>query len=310
MAEPTHANAPDRAGERTIAAAATRETGAVKGARTGSGVAATAAVVGVYLAYRLLSEVVRLPSGTPGWLLLFLFVLLSAAGIGLPIFLLTRLARKQLSPGRALLLAVTGLLLALGGFVVAGAPPLLRPVLATASDLGKIVAAGGVGLALAGLLRDRNILVPAGLFAAVADFVVVNFGTVKQALNPANQKSHAVLQAVSAKVPSIHPKLGAGATVGPADFLFLGIFLACAHRFGMNVTRTAWVLTAVLGISLIVAQAGWPVPALAPMSLAFLAVNWREFRLTRDEWIGTVAVVLVAGGLFASYFIFAFGKRG
>jgi len=182
--------------------------------------------------------------------------------------------------------------------------------LETLQDVGKILAAGGVGVALAAGIRDLNLLLPAGLFAAFADFVVVNFGTVKHALSPSNPKGQALVKAVSAQVPPVHPALPP-LTIGPADFLFLGLFLACAHRFDMGLARNARILTAVLAVSLLVVLfVGLPVPALAPMSVAFVAANWRRFKLTREELVSTAAVLILIGGLFVAYFIFIYpGKR-
>ena len=39
------------------------------------------------------------------------------------------------------------------------------------------------------------------------------------------------------------------------------------------------------------------------MSLAFVAVNWRSFRLNREELIGSLVVLVLAGGLFLGYFL-------
>ena len=39
------------------------------------------------------------------------------------------------------------------------------------------------------------------------------------------------------------------------------------------------------------------------MSLAFVAVNWRSFRPSREELIGSLVVLVLAGGLFLGYFL-------
>jgi hypothetical protein len=173
-------------------------------------------------------------------------------------------------------------------------------------DVGKILAAVGVGLALAAGIKEPKLLLPAGAFAAFADFVVVKIGTVHQALS--TSKGQALIQSVSAQVPTVHPSLRP-LTIGPADFPFLGIFLACAARFEMGLRRTAWILAVVLAASLLLVPLVKAVPALAPMGIVFLAANWRHFRLTRQEIISTAVVLAVMGAPFVGYFLWVFPAR-
>jgi hypothetical protein len=119
-----------------------------------------------------------------------------------------------------------------------------------------------------------------------------------------------VVAAVSAQVPAVHPKL-VPLTIGPADFLFLGIFLACAVKFDLGLRRNVFILAGVLAASLVVIQLDLlsALPALAPMSIAFVARNWRRFRLSREEIISTAVVIVLAGALFLGYFLFLFPKK-
>jgi hypothetical protein len=258
----------------------------------------------IFFVFRTGLGALRLPADTPQWVPLLAAVVTALGAIGLPIVAIALLARLRLAPGRSLLLALGGLFLWLA---LLGAMPLLPPALyipvGALQDLGKIVAAGGVGIALGGFLREPNILLPAGVFAAFADFVVVNFGTVKHALS--SEEGHRVVEAVSAAVPAVHPSLPP-LMIGPADFLFLGIFLMCAVRFDFGLRRNAWVLTAVLALSLLAVPWVGAVPALAPMSIAFVALNWRNFRLSRQEIVSTALVLVVMGALFLSYFLLFF----
>src|SRR5688572_31144170 len=64
-----------------------------------------------------------------------------------------------------------------------------------------------------------------------------------------------------------------------------------------SLRRNAGILTAVLAVSLVLVFLVGPIPALAPMSIAFVAVNWREFKLTKEEIVSTAAVLVLAGGL-------------
>jgi hypothetical protein len=266
---------------------------------------ATALAFAGYLAYRLVFGLLRLPDATPAWILAVAGILAAAGGIGLPIVAICALLRFRWSPLRAIVAAAAGLglwlgLAAAGGM---GGGPVLGGAL---QDVGKILAAVGVGLALAAGIKEPNILLPAGAFAAFADFVVVTIGTVGKAMS--TSRGQELIQKVSAKVPTVHPSIPA-LTIGPADFLFLGIFLACAARFEMGLRRTAWILAVVLAASLLLVPVVKAVPALAPMGIAFVAANWRHFRLTRQEILSTAVVLLVMGGLFVAYFLWVFPAR-
>lgn len=247
-----------------------------------------------YILFRLAAPLLQLPANPPPPLLLLLMVLSALGGIGLPVMLIAALA--QLTTGwRALLIVVTaGALGWAGGAALGGGTGVV-------ADLGKILLAAGAGIGLARLLREPNILLPAMLFAAFADFVVVNYGTVQQALRPENVRGQELVRAVSAEVPRLHGALPV-LTIGPADFLFLGLLLGCAVRFALAARATAWVFVAVLALSLVAVPAIGPVPALAPMALAFLAVNWKSLRLSRQEIIASLAVLAGAGALFFAFF--------
>lgn len=265
-------------------------------------------VLTAYLLFRLIFGYARLPAGTPGWVLQAAFAVSAAASIGLPIAGIGALVRAGTSHRNALLAAAGGLTLWLGlAFGWSSHPRWVAPALSSVQDLGKIVAAAGAGMALAASIREPNLLLPAGLFAAFADFVVVHFGTVKHALSPTNAKGQALVNAVSAQVPALHPSLPT-LTIGPADFLFLGIFLACAGRFELGLARNGVLLTVVLAWSLLLVPVIGPIPALAPMSLAFVAANWRRFQLTRDEVVSTAVVLGLVGALFAGYFLFVYRR--
>ena len=102
------------------------------------------------------------------------------------------------------------------------------------------------------------------------------------------------------------------AYVGPADFLFVGMFFAAVHRFKMRTHETfravggaliAYLLIVLLlgHISIGAVSLGM-LPALVPIGVAVLWTNWREFTLTKDELQSTigVAVVMLALLIWAS----------
>lgn len=269
----------------------------------------TLGACGAYLAFRWVLGLVRLPLHTPVLALAAAAAAVSLGSIGLPIAAMAGTARTR-QPRLMLLFGVLGVavwvLLTIAGGRRWLSPPQvgwLSPV----RDLAMILSVSGFGMLLAGRLKELNLLLPIGVFATFADFVVVNYGTVHRALT--TSQGQRVLQSVSAKVPSVHPGIPL-LTIGPADFLFLGVFLACVERFDLGLRRNALCLTLVLAASLVVvAITGLPVPALAPMSLTLLAVNWRRFRLTREEWISMAVVLGLAGALFLGYFLFVYPHR-
>lgn len=247
-----------------------------------------------YAVFRLVAGLAQLPADAPAPAVAAATALVAVLSLGLPIAALAALARAGVRPA-----ALLGLGLA-GGIAWLALAPWPGLAAAVVRDAGKVTAAGCAGLALAAAIREPNILFPASLFAAVADVVVVTVGTVRETLS--TEQGQAVLRAVSAEVPSVQAGLPP-LTIGPADFLFLGVFLAAAARFGMDVRRTAWGLTLILAAALLLVPFVHAVPALAPMALGFLAVNCRSLRLTRQEFWGSVIVVALAGALFLGYFL-------
>jgi hypothetical protein len=155
-----------------------------------------------------------------------------------------------------------------------------------------IMATVGLGVLLASALREPNILLPAAVFAAFADYFVVHFGTVHHALKSAAGQH--LVRTVSAKVPTL-PGLPV-LTVGPADFVFLAFFLACVYRFDLDLKRTLVLLGVLLTFSLFfVTLLGAPVPALVPMAFAFVVANFRRFKLSRSEMQAMGAAAVIVG---------------
>jgi hypothetical protein len=171
----------------------------------------------------------------------------------------------------------------------------------TAGDLGLICLGAGIGAGVAAMIRDRNILLPAGVFAAFADFFMVKYGTVRHALHSAHGRQ--ALSAMSAHVAAVHPSLPA-ATMGMADFVFLAFFFACAGRFGMNARGTFWLLAALLSVLLFSIQWLGAFPAVLPMALGFVLVNLRYFKLSRAEIHATLIVFCLMAVLVALFFVF------
>jgi hypothetical protein len=165
----------------------------------------------------------------------------------------------------------------------------------------------GIGALLNSALRDKNILVPMAVFLALFDFwlVFVPEGPVGQMA----RGSQAALVKVAYQVPeaataSAGGKAQAMAYVGPADFLFLAMFFVALFKFNLRTRETARAMVPTLALYLMAVLffntvkigpfALGALPALIPIGAVVLAVNWREFRLRKDELLST-AMILVIG---------------
>lgn len=262
--------------------------------------------IAVYFLFQLAGRLIRLPHGTLGWVVLAVVLASVTLFMLLTILMTSALTRVLMAPRAAIVAIALGLAiwLALAAYLGGGKRPLeARLLLSQMLDLSRAVAATGIGALVAAFIRDRNILLPAAVFAAFADYLMVNYGTVHVALR--SEKGQQVVSAMSSHAPTVRvgnmaiPAL----SVGMADIVFIAFFVACVLRFGMNLRGTlvafAVMLTAAL---LFVSITGAAVPALGPMALAFVAVNFRYFRLSRSELqamgIAFAVVALVTTGFF------------
>jgi hypothetical protein len=167
-------------------------------------------------------------------------------------------------------------------------------------ELCFVLAAAGFGVLLASAIRDKNILLPAAVFAAFADFMVVRYApsTVHWALTNGARGQRA-LNAMSAHVPALHPGLPV-LTIGFDDFLFLSIFFACVHRFQLRLNATFATFLIFLTMYLwFVLWTGAALPGLVPMGLAFVLANFRCFKLSREEMqaMGAAAIIVLIAAL-------------
>ncbi|MFN7018894.1 MAG: hypothetical protein ACK4RG_06420 [Fimbriimonadales bacterium] len=176
-----------------------------------------------------------------------------------------------------------------------------------------VAAAVGLGATLSKLIREKNLLAPVIPFAAMVDMLTVLTpgGFVKQVMEKApeiaERASVAVMAAPSA--PEAAARLTPIAVIGVGDFIFLALYAACLIRFGLRVRATMiglflalWVY---LGLVLWVLPAlgiAPRLPALMPMALVTLAINWRSFQLSRQETIASFVVTMLALGIIAWLF--------
>jgi len=201
------------------------------------------------------------------------------------------------------------------GFVVAGLIlqfllPLASPgekgfvpiLIDAVSQQGLPIWTVGLGALLALLLKDKNLLLPVSIFLALFDvflvFTPVGFVQVlmKKAPNLLPAMAHKIPQVATTQQETGVP-VGTFAHVGPADFLFLGMFFVALYRFDMRTAATfKWLLVA-LAIYLPLVLIVGPVPLLLPIGLTVILVNIREFKMTLEEKVSTAVIAAIGIGI-------------
>ncbi len=245
---------------------------------------------------------------------LFSTLLLMATLLGL-IFSLTRLTEAVRWLG--LMMLVGGAILWVGGWLL---PPVLgwsaqnRPPMAlfalyqTSLYYLLLLTAVGLGSVLSRIVREKNLLVPVVPFAAMVDVLTVLApgGFVKRVMEQAPEVAERASVAVTA-VPSAvetFEQVVPIVIIGVGDFVFLALYASCLWRFQLRVLPTAIGLFVVLWVYLVMVMVDLApkLPALLPMALVFLAINWREFRLSPQEKLASLVVVSIVIGFIGWLF--------
>ena len=185
----------------------------------------------------------------------------------------------------------------------------------TANNLFLPIGAVLVGSAIGRIIKHPNTLLAASGFAIFFDLVVVGMGTVAQVLKSNSNIISAVSVGAGGNVP-VPPwvksvPLVSAVTIGPADVLFLAMFLAAVAQlprlkpeWALSLGRTVrWMYALLFAALVLVETTSLPVPALVPMGLAVLIANVRHGAFTkqekRDLWIGAVFAILCSFGIVA-----------
>ncbi|MER3403145.1 MAG: hypothetical protein C4336_09375 [Armatimonadota bacterium] len=171
-----------------------------------------------------------------------------------------------------------------------------------------ILGAVGLGALVSWVVREKNLLVPAIPLAAAIDTLTV-FAP-KGAVRQIAEKAPEVIEKASVAITASPTAVGEVtqivpiALIGVGDFVFLTLYLACLYRFGLRVRATAIGLFAVLWLYLMVVAVGImpALPGLVPMAVVVLAVNWREFQLSRQEKLASVLTMTAVLGLIGWLF--------
>lgn len=239
---------------------------------------------------------------------LFLSRVLSIFFVGLPIIAIYRAADYDWKLGSAVVFIIAGVLvhatmvLVLRNSKIESAST-ANLVLAT-GNLGLLVWTLGLGAVLALIIKDRNLILPMSAILAGLDclFVFAPSGPVQTIIVKAPEQ----FKDLTYKIPtvgSIEPL----AFVGPADFIFLAMFFIAIFRFKMRTRESLlWVLPVLLIYLLVVLFFGGSkigpislamLPAMLPIGLTILIVNWREFKMSPSERIMSFIVCMIAIGL-------------
>jgi hypothetical protein len=270
--------------------------------------------VGVYLLYRVGAPLVTFLGD--GFLQVAISTLVFMA---LATWVVLRAAALPLRPVVAL--AWTAVLLVL--FIAVRLSPAFVPALRQSpvavetvlgiSDTLMVLATSMLGLAVSHIIREPNILAPAALFAALADFAVVSLW-IPRVMEVAPQ----ALSTVAVHVPQVGAKptptgLRPIGIIGPADFVFLAFYFACVWRFGMAAQATyIWMVIALAGYMFFQNVVGSltprfmdavdMLPGLVPMAVVLLVVNRKYFRFSREEKRAMAVVALLMVGIIAFAF--------
>lgn len=258
------------------------------------------AVLGGLAALTVALSFLQVPLG----LAKFATILVTAIFIAGPILGLFRAGAYAWTARSAALFMVAGLVLQFGlAYAVEGlgGRGIAAIVLHAISQQGLPMWTAGLGALLATLIKDRNLLLPVALFLALFDvFLVLTPSGITRTIMKAAPK---LLPAVAHQVPAVQTQTPTGtpvapfAFVGPADFLFMGLFFVALYRFNLRAKATFLWLLAALAAYLVLALFVGPVPLLVPIGLTVLIVNLPEFKMNREEWVSTAIVAALGLGL-------------
>ncbi|GIV20351.1 MAG: hypothetical protein KatS3mg023_2102 [Armatimonadota bacterium] len=270
--------------------------------------------VGVYLLYRVGAPLVTFLGD--GFVQVALSTLVFMA---LATWVVLRAAALPLSPAKALwrMMGLVALFIVVrmspAFFPVLQRSPITLEIVLGVSDTLMVLAASMLGRAVSHIVREPNILAPAALFAALADFAIVSLWIPR-----VMQAAPHALSAVAVHVPQVGAKptptgLRPIGIIGPADFVFLAFYFACVWRFGMAARATyTWMVIALAGYMFLQNVVGSltprlmnavdMLPGLVPMAVVLLIVNRKYFRFSREEKQAMAVVALLVIGIIAFAF--------
>lgn len=152
---------------------------------------------------------------------------------------------------------------------------------------GLLIWTTGLGALLAVKLRDRNMLIPISIFLVAFDiFLVFNPSSPMQKLLEANPN---YLPTIAYKIPTVG-SVNPFAFIGPADFLFMGMFFVALYRFEMSAKTTMrWMIVAILAY-LLLSFLTHSLPLMVPIGITVLIINWKHFSMNKEEILSTFII--------------------
>jgi hypothetical protein len=239
----------------------------------------------------------------------------AAVFVGLPVYAMYRACSHDWTAKGALGFLAAGAVLHVGGALLAryasGPSTSGEVVYMAIVQTGILAWTLGIGVLLSLKVGDKNLMIPIAIFLVGFDmFLVFNpESPTRRMLENVPAVTQSVLATVPAAKSAEEAKAGVQnlAQVGPADLLFAAAFFALMFRFELNPRKTvAWMVPVLVLYLLIVVFAGdarigplslGMLPAMVPIGLTVLLVNWRSFKLQGQEVAGVVLVTLLAAGL-------------
>ncbi len=186
-----------------------------------------------------------------------------------------------------------------------------RAVAGPASSVLFLLACVGLGKFIARIVRERNLLLPVCLVAALADIYTVFWGPTGKALEYAPK----LVEKLSVAIPKLGSASGtegiAGlsfvAVMGLGDIIFAALFFAAAARFGLNLQRTFWgvLMAIVVGMFVVLFSPVGPLPLLPFIVVGFLLANHDAFVISAQERrslliAGAFLAIILATGIIAA----------
>lgn len=230
-------------------------------------------------------------------------VLLTVVFLAFPLIAIYRAMSEQPKPKQALYIFLAGALIH-GGLValdllVFKGQGVVSSFLAPLKPAGLQIWCIGLGALVAALISDRNILIPIGIFLIAYDIflVLTPLGFTQKLMQAAPDilKQGGMPIPASSTATPLSGKAEISGVVGPADLVFLGTFFLAMFRFDMKPYTTLRVMIPVLLCYLLfVMLTGIALPALVPIGIVTLVVNWKMFNMTKDEKLSTLVVAILA----------------
>jgi hypothetical protein len=244
---------------------------------------------------RLLTVLVGVPLGflAPAKILVTAFFVIA------PVLALFNAAKHRWTPLTSLGFIGGGVVAWLGGWalghrVLTGLP---AAVAVEISQAGLMVWSIGLGALLATKVKDKNMLIPISLFLVAFDAFLILTPTPIQKLATQPMVQSLMLASPQISTAPTRGPVQPFAVIGPADLVFMGMFFIALFRFHMRTRATFLALLPTLVIYLGLALVIGALPALVPIGLCILIVNWKEFNLNKEEWASTALVTALGAAL-------------